>query len=128
MAGEEKNDKSNVRKNGAKGSALGVGALEPSASAALTEAPPQTAAEAPASPAGAEAPTTATATAPEPAKEPRGTRFLFISKWGLIHDLAWEIKKEGHEVRYHIMSKADREVGDGFVDKVDRWEIGRAHV
>ena len=58
----------------------------------------------------------------EPAKEPRGLRFLFISKWGLIHDLAWEVLKEGHEVRYHIMSKHDREVGDGFVEKVDKWE------
>ncbi|HYV86057.1 MAG TPA: phosphoribosylamine--glycine ligase [Patescibacteria group bacterium] len=60
--------------------------------------------------------------AAEPAKEPRGLRFLFISKWGLIHDLAWEVQKEGHEVRYHIMSKHDREVGDGFVEKVEKWE------
>src|SRR5882724_2239459 len=58
----------------------------------------------------------------EPAKEPAPLRFLFISKWGLIQDLAWEVRKEAHEVRYHIMSKADREVGDGFVDKVERWE------
>ncbi|HEY9594554.1 MAG TPA: hypothetical protein VHE79_08755, partial [Spirochaetia bacterium] len=53
---------------------------------------------------------------------PRPQRFLFISKWGLIHDLAWEVKKEGQEVRYHIMQKSERQVGDGFVDKVDRWE------
>src|SRR5262245_53148725 len=70
----------------------------------------------------AEGPATATAVLPEPAKEPRQIRFLFISKWGLIHDLAWEVQKEGHEVRYHIMSKADREVGDGFVEKVEKWE------
>jgi phosphoribosylamine--glycine ligase len=76
----------------------------PSTSAAVTELP-------------APAPEPA-----EPAKEPRGLRFLFISKWGLIHDLAWEVLKEGHEVRYHIMSKHDREVGDGFVEKVDKWE------
>lgn len=49
-------------------------------------------------------------------------RFLFVSRWALIHDLAWEVRKEGHEVRYAILSKADREVGDGFVDKVERWE------
>ena len=53
---------------------------------------------------------------------PRPQRFLFVSKWGLIHDLAWEVKKEGNEVRYHIMMKSEREVGDGFVEKVDRWE------
>ena len=51
------------------------------------------------------------------ARQPRPQRFLFISKWGLIHDLAWDVKKEGNEVLYHIMSKSDREVADGFVDK-----------
>jgi len=60
--------------------------------------------------------------AKEPPREPGPPRFLFISKYGLIQDLAWEVRKEGHEVRYHIMSKADREVGDGFVDKAERWE------
>jgi len=91
-----------------------------SASAAATEAPP----DAPAGEASAtaEGPATATAVLPEPTREPRQLHFLFISKWGLIHDLAWEVKKEGHEVRYHIMSKGDREVGDGFVDKVEKWE------
>ena len=34
------------------------------------------------------------------AKVPAPQRFLFISKFGLIHDLAWEVKKEGHDVRY----------------------------
>ncbi len=49
-------------------------------------------------------------------------KFLFVSRWGLIHDLAWEVLKEGHEVRYAILSKTDREVGDGFVEKVESWE------
>ena len=58
-----------------------------------------------------------------PKEAPKGpTRFLFISKFALIHDLAWQVQKEGFEVKYHIMSKADRDVGDGFVEKVDRWE------
>jgi len=52
----------------------------------------------------------------------RPQRFLFISKWALIQDLAWEVRKEGHDVRYHIVSKADRAVADGFVEKVERWE------
>jgi len=55
-------------------------------------------------------------------REPRPQRFLFISKFGLIQDLAWEVKKEGNEVRYHIMMKSERDVADGFVEKVDRWE------
>ena len=62
---------------------------------------------------------------PEPQKEapkPAVTRFLFISKFALIHDLAWQVQQEGYEVKYHIMSKGDRDVGDGFVEKVDRWE------
>ena len=35
------------------------------------------------------------------------------------------MKKEGHEVRYHIMMKSERDVAEGFVDKVDRWEDSR---
>jgi len=53
---------------------------------------------------------------------PRPQRFLFISKYGLIHDLAWEVKKEGHDVRYHITQKSERDVADGFIEKVDKWE------
>ncbi len=49
-------------------------------------------------------------------------KFLFISRLGLIHDLAWEVQKEGHLVRYCILSKADRDVADGFVEKVEDWE------
>jgi len=49
-------------------------------------------------------------------------KFLFVSELGLIHDLAWEVRKEGHAVKYHIKSKADRDVADGLVDKVDNWE------
>ena len=49
-------------------------------------------------------------------------KFLFISRLGLIHDLAWEVQKEGHLVRYCILSKSDRDVADGFVEKVDDWE------
>ncbi|MGA2379068.1 MAG: phosphoribosylamine--glycine ligase, partial [Spirochaetia bacterium] len=32
------------------------------------------------------------------------------------------MRKEGNEVRYHIMMKSEREVAEGFVEKVDRWE------
>lgn len=49
-------------------------------------------------------------------------KFLFVSRWALIHDLAWEVRKEGHDVRYAVLSKADRDVGDGFVEKVESWE------
>lgn len=48
--------------------------------------------------------------------------FLFVSLTGLIGDIAWQIAKEGHQVKYSIESKEDKEVADGFVPKVDDWE------
>lgn len=49
-------------------------------------------------------------------------KFLFISRSALIHDLAWEVLKEGHEVKYCVFSKADKDVADGLLPKVDSWE------
>lgn len=49
-------------------------------------------------------------------------KFLFPSISGLISDIAWQIQKEGHEVKYCIESAKDRDVADGFVPKVEDWE------
>ncbi len=50
-------------------------------------------------------------------------KFLFVSlDASLIGDIAWQVRREGHEVKYHIRKAADKEVADGFVDKVDDWE------
>ncbi len=49
-------------------------------------------------------------------------KFLFVSRQGLIHDLAIQVQGEGHAARYAILSKADKDVADGFVEKVDDWE------
>lgn len=49
-------------------------------------------------------------------------KFLFVSFESLSGDLALEIKKEGHEVRVFIKSETDKDVYDGFLDKVDDWE------
>ena len=49
-------------------------------------------------------------------------RFLFVSIDGLIGDIAWQVVKEGQEVRYFIESEDEREIGDGFVPKVKDWE------
>jgi len=49
-------------------------------------------------------------------------KFLFVSKEALIGDVAWQVKKEGHEVRYYIDEKASRHICDGFVDKCDDWK------
>jgi len=49
-------------------------------------------------------------------------KFLFVSFESLSGDLAWQIKKEGHEVKAFIKSETDKDVYDGFLDKVDDWE------
>jgi phosphoribosylamine--glycine ligase len=49
-------------------------------------------------------------------------KFLFASLTGLIGDIAWQVVKEGHEVRYFIEDPEEKEIGDGFVPKVDDWE------
>jgi phosphoribosylamine--glycine ligase len=48
--------------------------------------------------------------------------FLFASLTGLISDIAWQVAKEGHEVRYFIGDKKERDIGDGFVAKSKDWE------
>ncbi len=48
--------------------------------------------------------------------------FLFISISALITDIAWRIQEEGHAVRMYTKEDADKEVGDGFVQKVSSWE------
>ncbi len=49
-------------------------------------------------------------------------KFLFVSIDALISDIAWQVSKEGHEVRYYIDSEDERGISDGFVPKVDAWE------
>lgn len=51
-----------------------------------------------------------------------GRRFLFVSEGGLVGDIAWQIIKEGHDVRYYIADPSSRDIADGFVPKVDEWE------
>jgi phosphoribosylamine---glycine ligase len=50
------------------------------------------------------------------------SHILFVSLDGLISDIAWQVVKEGHEVKYFIESESEKEIGDGFVPKVDDWE------
>lgn len=46
-------------------------------------------------------------------------KFLFVSLDNLSGDLAWHIKKEGHEVKYYVKCKEERDVASGFIDFVD---------
>ncbi len=48
--------------------------------------------------------------------------FLFISLDNLSGDLAWNILKEGHNVKYYTKHIEEREVADGFVPKTDTYE------
>ncbi|HLD75737.1 MAG TPA: hypothetical protein VI874_01850, partial [Candidatus Norongarragalinales archaeon] len=49
-------------------------------------------------------------------------KFLFVSNEALIQDLAWQVKKEGHDVRYHIRQKECKDVADCFLEKVEDWK------
>src|SRR4026209_1247230 len=48
-------------------------------------------------------------------------KFLFVSLDALIADIAWQVVKEGHEVKLYIDNKEEREIADGFVAKTDDW-------
>jgi phosphoribosylamine---glycine ligase len=49
-------------------------------------------------------------------------KFLFNSLTGLIGDIAWQVSKEGHEVRYFIKEEREHDIADGFVAKSDNLE------
>jgi phosphoribosylamine---glycine ligase len=49
-------------------------------------------------------------------------KFLFVSYDALISDIAWEVQKEGNDVKYWIRDEKSKDVADGFVPKTDHWE------
>ncbi len=61
---------------------------------------------------------------------PKKYKFLFVSIEGLIGDLAWQVIKEGHEAKYFIEQKSEKNVFDGFVPKTEDWkkDVGWADV
>ncbi len=54
--------------------------------------------------------------------EVKTLRFLFVSFEALSGDLAWRIQQEGHEVKFWIRNPTEREIYDGFLEKVEKWE------
>jgi len=48
--------------------------------------------------------------------------FLFISIDGLSVDIAWQIVREGHNIKYCTSHPDEKEVGDGFFPMVDDWK------
>jgi len=53
---------------------------------------------------------------------PNPRKFLFVSFQSLSGDLAWQLKKEGHEVKCYVKSEDDKDVYDGILEKVEKWE------
>ena len=49
-------------------------------------------------------------------------KFLFVTQEALSADLAWQLSKEGHEVKFYCHDQPEKDVGDGFFEKVDEWE------
>ena len=49
-------------------------------------------------------------------------KFLFVAWESLAGDLAWQLKKAGHEVKCCVKEKSDADVYDGFLEKVDNWK------
>jgi len=49
-------------------------------------------------------------------------KFLFVSFESLSGDLAWKIKNEGHEVKVSVKAEGDKDVYEGFLERVDNWE------
>ena len=49
-------------------------------------------------------------------------KFLFVSWESLSGDVAFQIKKEGHEVKIYIKAEYDKDVYNGFLDRVDDWK------
>ena len=48
--------------------------------------------------------------------------FLFVSLDALIGDTAWQVLKEGHNVKYYIEDKDEKDVADGFIPKTEDWQ------
>ncbi|MDG6898539.1 MAG: phosphoribosylamine--glycine ligase [Nitrososphaerota archaeon] len=49
-------------------------------------------------------------------------KFLFVTYESLSADLAWQLKKEGHDVKMYCHGQGEKDVGLGFFEKVDEWE------
>jgi len=49
-------------------------------------------------------------------------KFLFVSWESLSGDVAVQIKKEGNEVKIYVKSETDKDVYDGFLEKVDDYK------
>jgi len=49
-------------------------------------------------------------------------KFLFVTNESLSSDLAWQLKKEGQDVKMYCHGQSEKDVGLGFFEKVDEWD------
>lgn len=49
-------------------------------------------------------------------------KFLFVSPEALSIDLAYRVLQENNEVKFFVQSDTEKDVGDGFVEKVTVWD------
>ncbi|NYZ76822.1 phosphoribosylamine--glycine ligase [Candidatus Micrarchaeota archaeon] len=50
-------------------------------------------------------------------------KILFVSFIAMVGDLAWQVRKEGHEAKYYIRDRLQKDICDGFVEKCDDWKV-----
>jgi phosphoribosylamine--glycine ligase len=55
-------------------------------------------------------------------EEKKKYKFLFVTEEALSVDLAWQLTKEGHDVKFFCQEQQEKDVGDGFVQKIDTWD------
>ncbi len=48
--------------------------------------------------------------------------FLFVTLDALAIDVAWQVSREGHPVKFFVDSDDSRDVGDGLIEKVEDWK------
>jgi len=49
-------------------------------------------------------------------------KFLFVSPEALSIDLAYRVLQENNDVKFFVQSDTEKDVGDGFVEKVTTWD------
>ncbi|PIQ92673.1 MAG: phosphoribosylamine--glycine ligase [Parcubacteria group bacterium CG11_big_fil_rev_8_21_14_0_20_39_14] len=59
---------------------------------------------------------------PAPVEKAKPLKFLFVSLESLSGDLAWQLTREGHQVKAYIKEKGDVDVYSGFMEKVEDWQ------
>jgi phosphoribosylamine--glycine ligase len=55
-------------------------------------------------------------------EEKKKYKFLFVTEESLSTDLAWQLTKEGHDVKFYCQELQEKDVGDGFVQKMENWD------